>query len=59
MFIVTYVDDLLIISKDDTRVQEIKCELKSRFKIHDLGEVKNFLGSEVKRDREKGVLVIT
>jgi hypothetical protein len=24
-----------------------------------LGEVKNFLGSEVRRDREKGVLVIT
>jgi hypothetical protein len=59
VFIVTYVDDLLIISKDDARVQEIKCELKSRFKIHDLGEVKNFLGSEVKRVREKGVLVIT
>jgi hypothetical protein len=59
VFIVTYVDDLLIISKDDARVQDIKCELKSRLKIHDLGEVTNFLGSEVKRDREKGVLVIT
>jgi hypothetical protein len=58
-FIVTYVDDLLIICKSDERVREIKDELKERFKVHDLGEVNNFLGSEVKRDREGGVIVIS
>jgi hypothetical protein len=58
-FIVTYVDDLLIICKSDERVTEIKNELKERFKVHDLGEVNNFLGSEVKRDREGGVIVIS
>jgi hypothetical protein len=46
-FIVTSVDDLLIICKSDERVTEIKDELKERFKVHDLGEVNNFLGSEV------------
>jgi hypothetical protein len=60
-FIVTYVDDLLIICKSDERVTEIKDELKERFKVHDLGEVNNFLGSEVKRDRDRegGVIVIS
>jgi hypothetical protein len=58
-FSVTYVDDLLIICKSEERVREIKDELKRRFKAHDLGEVNNFLGSEVKRDRDGGVIVIS
>jgi hypothetical protein len=58
-FIVTYVDDLLIICKSGDRVNEIKDELKVRFKVHDLGEVNNFLGSEVKRDRDGGMIAVS
>ena len=51
VYIVTYVDDLLVVGKTETVVESVKDDLKKRYKVHDLGEVKNFLGSEVKRDR--------
>jgi hypothetical protein len=52
LFILVYVDDLLIICKDLSLVEWFKELLKSNFTIHDLGEVKDFLGCQVRRNRQ-------
>ena len=51
VYIPVYVDDLLIIAKTLLPVDEVKAGLKSQFSVHDLGEVKDFLGCQIKRDR--------
>jgi hypothetical protein len=52
LFILVYVDDLLIVCKDLSLVEWFKELLKSKFTIHDLGEVKDFLGCQVRRNRQ-------
>jgi Reverse transcriptase (RNA-dependent DNA polymerase) len=51
-----YVDDLLIICKDLDKVNWVKERLKKEFTVQDLGEVKDFLGCEVKRDMQEQVI---
>jgi hypothetical protein len=47
---VTYVDDMLIVGSQE-RVDHTRKALMARFKFHDLGEAKFFLGMTIKRDR--------
>lgn len=54
-----YVDDILISGKDPTLVDKLKKELKDRFEMTDMGEVKLILGMEVQRNYEEGTLSIT
>jgi hypothetical protein len=51
MFLVLFVDDMLLICKELSRVLAFKDAIASEFAIHDLGEVKDFLGCQVVRDR--------
>jgi hypothetical protein len=51
MFLVLFVDDMLLICKEIDRVLAFKEAIASEFAIHDLGEVKDFLGCQVVRDR--------
>lgn len=54
-----YVDDILISGKDPALVDRLKTELKNRFEMTDMGEVKLILGMEVQRNYEEGTLAIT
>jgi hypothetical protein len=56
MYIVLYVDDLLIASEDEQEVAALKCELAKRFEMKDLGPVKRFLGIQVERGMFNGRL---
>lgn len=49
MYLLVYVDDMLIISKDLRDIQAIKQALGSVFDIHDLEQAKFFLGMEITR----------
>ena len=49
--LLVYVDDILIISKSTKEAEDIKKELKSIFKIKDLGKLKFFLGIEFNFDK--------
>lgn len=49
IIIIIYVDDILLASKDLDELTKTKHLLKSRFKINDLGEVKDILGMHVER----------
>jgi hypothetical protein len=51
MFLVLFVDDILLICKEIDRVLACKEAIASEFALHDLGEVEDFLGCQVVRDR--------
>jgi len=56
IFLVLYVDDILLASSDVSLLQETKKFLSSKFDMKDLGEASYVLGIEIHRDRRKGVL---
>lgn len=50
-YLAVYVDDLLIIGPNKTKIAEVKAALSKEFKMTDLGPCKFFLGMELRRDR--------
>lgn len=59
VYLLLYVNDMLIASNETAKLTEIKNILKSEFEMTDLGEPKIFLGFELKRDRYNNILCIT
>lgn len=47
MYLLLYVDDILIASKDKVEVHRLKAHLSNEFKIKDLGDAKKILGMEI------------
>ena len=56
IFLVLYVDDILLASSDVNLPLKTKKFLSSKFDMKDLGEATFVLGIEIHRDREKRVL---
>jgi hypothetical protein len=56
IFLVLYVDDILLASSDVSLLLETKKFLSSKFDMKDLGEASFVLGIEIHRDRSKWVL---
>ena len=56
IFLVLYVDDILLASSVVSLLLETKKFLSSKFDMNDLGEASFVLGIEIHRDRSKGVL---
>jgi hypothetical protein len=57
-FIVVYVDDLILVCNNQTKLLQIKEELSQKFEMKDFGELHFFLGMEVERNRDEGLLRI-
>ena len=53
IYLVLYVDDMLLIGNDKEIIQDLKTQLFSKFDMKDLGAANYILGMEIKRDREK------
>jgi hypothetical protein len=53
ILIVTYVDDMLIIRKDKSKIKTLKRGLATKFEIEDMGSANYFVGVRITRDREK------
>ena len=51
MYIVLYVDDLLLIGSSLAEMKQLKSDLSSRFDMTDLGEAEYILGLQLSRDR--------
>ena len=49
-YLLIYVDDLLICSKNKRKIQNVKKLLTNRFEMKDLGEVKEYLGINIDYD---------
>jgi hypothetical protein len=56
IFLILYVNDILLVSSDVGLLLETKRFLSSNFDMKDLGETSFVLGIEIHRDRRKGVL---
>ena len=60
IFLVLYVDDILLASSDVNLLLETKKFLSSKFDMKDLGEASFVLGIEIHRDRRKrGIRTVT
>jgi hypothetical protein len=59
VYLLTYVDDLLIVCKEGEIIEQVKAKLTGIFSIHDLGEIKSFLGCEITKDETTGSLKMT
>ncbi|KAK7590538.1 hypothetical protein V9T40_002151 [Parthenolecanium corni] len=56
--LILYVDDLLIFSQDESLVLELKIELKRRFRMTDLGCIRNYLGMSIEYNRQARIMKI-
>lgn len=56
MFVVVYVDDIILKGTDDTEIDQLKSYLDNTFKIKDLGRLHYFLGLDI-LDTNGGVLI--
>ena len=59
IFLILYVDDILLASSDVNLLFETKKLLSSNFNMKDLSEASFVLGIEIHRDRRKGVLELS
>jgi len=56
IYLMLYVNDMLIAVKNKTHVLKLTAQLKKELDMKDLGEAKKFLGIEIIRDRDSGRL---
>ena len=59
VFLVLYVDDILLIENDIPALQGIKVWLSSQFSMKDLSEASYILGMKIYRDRSKRLLELS
>ncbi|GMP51093.1 hypothetical protein CsSME_00017460 [Camellia sinensis var. sinensis] len=59
IYLLLYVDDMLIASTSKVEIDKLKAQLAREFDMKDLGEAKKVLGMEIKRDRKKGTVCLT
>eukprot|EP00253_Pinus_taeda_P027181 PITA_27181 len=53
IYLVLYVDDVLLVGNDKEIIQDLKTQLSSKFDMKDLGAANYILGMEIKRGRAK------
>ena len=51
VYLMLYVDDMLIVSKEKSEINRLKSLLNKRFQMKDLGEAKVILCMEIERNR--------
>ena len=56
IFLVLYVDDILLANSDLKLLRETKSSLSNTFDMKDLGQASFVLGIEIHRDRSRGML---
>ncbi|PKI75297.1 hypothetical protein CRG98_004337 [Punica granatum] len=56
IYLLLYVDDMLIAAKDKSKISMLKAKLHSEFEMKDLRVAKKILGMEISRDRSSSRL---
>ncbi|KAH9654969.1 hypothetical protein KPL70_022170 [Citrus sinensis] len=59
IYLLLYVDDMLIACKHREEIEKLKTELRAEFEIKDLGSASKILGMQVKRDRAAKTLLLS
>ncbi|CAI7798834.1 unnamed protein product [Closterium sp. NIES-53] len=58
LFLLLYIDDLLLVSDSKTLVADVKTKLAAKFSMRDLGAVSHYLGMHIDRDRRNKTLAL-
>jgi len=58
IYLLLYVDDMLLVCKEKSDLNRLKAQLNQRFKMKDLGPAKKILGMEIIRDRKNKKLCL-
>lgn len=56
IYLLIYVDDIILSGVNLEKINKVKCQLMSEFKMKDKGILKHFLGLAIDYDREEGIL---
>lgn len=59
LFLLIYVDDIIIASNDSNKLKQVISKLKDEFEMSELGEPKEFLGISIRRDREQQEIILS
>ena len=59
IYIILYVDDLLICCRNEEKIKYIKNLLSNKFRMKDMGKVKTYLGINIEYDCEKNVMTLS
>src|ERR1044071_4301373 len=59
IYLVLYVDDMLIAAKSKSDIQKLKASLSTEFEMKDLGAARKILGVEIYRERKKRKLFLS
>ncbi|KAG8481839.1 hypothetical protein CXB51_027157 [Gossypium anomalum] len=59
VYLLLYVDDMLIAAKDKGEIRKVKAQLSEEFEMKDLGPAKKILGMEIPRDRKASKLYLS
>ncbi|KAH9669834.1 Integrase catalytic domain-containing protein [Citrus sinensis] len=59
IYLILYVDDMLIACKRREEIERLKTELNTAFEMKDLGTATRILGMQIVRNRSKGTLFLT
>ncbi|CAI7907047.1 unnamed protein product [Closterium sp. NIES-54] len=58
-YVLVYVDDLVFATADTAGLAHVKSELQKRHTCTDLGELRNYLGLQITRDRAQRTITLT
>ncbi|CAI7899861.1 unnamed protein product [Closterium sp. NIES-53] len=58
-YVLVYVDDLVFATANSEALTLVKSELQKRHTCTDLGELRNYLGLQITRDRARGTITLT
>ena len=59
IYLLLYVDDMLIVAKSRVEITTLKKLLRSEFDMKDIGAAKKILGMEITRDKKSGLLLLS
>lgn len=59
MYVLLYLDDLIIASKKENEIIYLKRKLSNELEMKDLGKLKSFHSLEINQDREENILTIS
>ena len=59
VFLILYVDDILLIKNDFEMLSNVKIQLATQFQMKDLGEAQYVLGITIIRDKKNKIIVLS
>lgn len=59
IYVLLFVDDMLICCKNQQKINNIKQKLSERFIMKDLGKVKTYIGIDIEHNTEKNIMTLS